>query len=118
MKKRILIIEDQEQTASIIKEFLVESGFWVQVAANGRQAIKKFHATGFDILLTDYNLPDMDGKKVVAACKKMSPTVKIIFITGYHIDLKGLKKKIGPDFHVIEKPCKTNEILATINKTI
>ncbi|MFQ5770585.1 MAG: response regulator, partial [bacterium] len=106
MKPKILIIEDQETIGFVLKEFLNEHGFVAEVALNGEEALTKFRATAYHLLLTDFKLPDMDGNKVVAACKIISPELKVLFITGYKKQLCELESKIASDFQVIAKPCR------------
>ncbi len=118
MKYRILVIDDQEEIAVVLKEYLDDFGFLVQVALNGRKAIEKVRANKFHALLTDYKLPDMDGIKVVEECEKISPKLKVIFITGYKLKLSQLKNKRGQDIQIIEKPCRPKKILEELRKLL
>lgn len=118
MAHRILIIEDQEAVASVLQEYLNEHGFITEVATNGNEAIMKFRSTAFDVLLTDFKLPDLDGISVVNACRKRSPKVRVIYLTGYNMQLRSLKVKTGPNCQILEKPCRPQKILETVNQML
>ncbi len=118
MAHRILIIEDQEATAVVLQEYLNDQGFIAEVATNGRDAIKKFQAKVYDVLITDFKLPDVDGIEVVNSCKKLSPTVRVIYLTGYNLQLRRQKIKTGPDCQIIEKPCRLREILNMLKEVL
>ncbi|MFQ6112451.1 MAG: response regulator [bacterium] len=115
MQHRILIIEDQKEVALVLQEYLNEHGFLTEVATNGREAIKKFRIRAFDVLLTDFRLPDLDGISVVNTCRKLSPKVRVIYLTGYNMQLRKSKVKTGPDCQIIEKPCRPQKILDAVN---
>jgi CheY-like chemotaxis protein len=118
MPHRILIIEDQKEVALVLQEYLSDQGFSAEVATRGNEAIKKFRIKAFDVLLTDFKLPDLDGTDVVNSCRKLSPNVRVIYLTGYNLQLKNLKVKTGPHCQIIEKPCRPQKILEVINQML
>jgi two-component system, OmpR family, copper resistance phosphate regulon response regulator CusR len=78
---RILVIEDEERVATLIKKGLEEMGFAVTIAAEG--AIGRQLATGglFDLVITDVLLPDTSGVDVCKAIRKELPDLPIIMLT-------------------------------------
>ncbi|NIR48097.1 response regulator [candidate division KSB1 bacterium] len=116
MGHKILVIEDQEQLALVLKEYLGDCGFSVQIATTGREALNKVEQSKFGVLVTDFKLPDMDGLAVAEKARERSPSLKIVFVTGYKMQLKKSKIQVGPDCQIIEKPCRPKKILEAINK--
>ncbi|MFQ5825252.1 MAG: response regulator [bacterium] len=118
MRHRILIIEDQKEVALVLQEYLNDYGFITEVAINGKEAIEKFRLKAYDILVTDFKLPDLDGITVVKTCKKISPQVRVIYLTGYNLDLRNSKVKTGAYCKIMEKPCRPKNILEAVNKIL
>lgn len=118
MKHRILIIEDQEEIALVLQDFLEEEGLSVQVAMTGKEALEKIRKYQFDVLLTDFKLPDLDGLAVLREGKKISPKIKTIFVTGYKMQIEDLAKEPELDYQIIEKPCRPIKILEAINSAL
>jgi two-component system, chemotaxis family, chemotaxis protein CheY len=65
MKKRIIVVEDFNTSRQIIKRTLEGMGFLVEEAADGREALKFFDGSTIDLVITDFNMPFMDGASLV-----------------------------------------------------
>jgi two-component system, chemotaxis family, chemotaxis protein CheY len=65
MKKRIIVVEDFNTSRQIIKRTLEDLGCQVDEAADGREALKFFDGSSIDLVITDYNMPYMDGASLV-----------------------------------------------------
>lgn len=78
---RILVIEDEERVATLIKKGLEELGFAVTIAGEG--AIGRQLATGglFDLVITDVMLPDINGVEVCRSIRRELPDLPIIMLT-------------------------------------
>ena len=65
MKKRIIIVEDFNTSRQIIKKTLEKMGYTVDEAEDGREALKYFDGRKIDLVITDYNMPNMNGVELV-----------------------------------------------------
>ncbi|HLO58695.1 MAG TPA: response regulator [Bacteroidales bacterium] len=65
MKKRIIVVEDFNTSRQIIKKTLEGMGHMVDEAADGRDATRYFDGSTIDLVITDYNMPNMDGGSLV-----------------------------------------------------
>jgi two-component system chemotaxis response regulator CheY len=65
MKKRIIVVEDFNTSRQIIKRALEGMGCQVDEASDGREALKFFDGSSIDLVITDYNMPYMDGASLV-----------------------------------------------------
>lgn len=74
MKKRILLVEDEETTREGIDEFLTVKGYEVVAARDGEEAIKVFGGMRFDLVILDIMLPKADGFTVLHAIRESSQT--------------------------------------------
>ena len=82
-KARILVVDDEEQVVAIFRDLLTQQGYEVTSSDNGDDAIAKVTAERFDLVLTDINLPGVDGLEVVRAAKAADKDTVVILITGY-----------------------------------
>ena len=71
-KKKVVIVDDFKGIRDIIKKLLEKKGYEVYEAEDGREAIKLFDGTSFDLLITDYDMPNMDGALLVEEMREMS----------------------------------------------
>lgn len=108
------MVEDNEDTAVVIKEYLVDEGFKVDIAVTGRAALDSFQKTRHNLLITDYLLPDTNGYALVQQCLGISENIKVIYITGVDVKQKLSSVQIGRDCQILKKPTRPSEILKTI----
>ena len=70
--KKILIVEDDELIANLEKDYLTANSFEVDIAADGRQGMKKFMERCYDLLVLDVMLPEMDGFEICRIVRRES----------------------------------------------
>ena len=79
----ILLVEDEPNVAKGLELVLSDEGYGVEIAPTGRSALEKFQGNGFDLVVSDLRLPDIDGLEVIKDIRQLRPEVKVIIITGY-----------------------------------
>jgi two-component system, cell cycle sensor histidine kinase and response regulator CckA len=84
--KRILVVDDQEMVLQSVKMTLAHAGHKIETAATGAEALRKFSANTFDIVLTDWKLMDMTGDCLAREFKKQNPLLPIVLISGFPPD--------------------------------
>lgn len=82
-KARILIVDDEIQVVHIFQDLLTQQGYDVESSDNGDDAILKVTNGQYDLVLTDINLPGVDGLEVIRAAKAADKDTCVILITGY-----------------------------------
>lgn len=110
MTHTVLIVEDNHDTALVFKEYLEEYGFRVDVAASGTAGAKYLERKTYDILVSDYKLPDMNADEMLESLdgNRMPLT---LFLSGFDIDEKRLRRIGQLRFVVIKKPCRPTQIM-------
>jgi two-component system response regulator HydG len=116
--KKLLIVDDEINTANLLSRFLTRNGFDVMTAASGAAAAELLKNNEFTLVLCDFRLEDTDGREVLKKIKQQYPETGVIIITGYS-DIKMAVEliKMGA-YDYITKPLYPDEILNTINKAI
>ena len=79
---RILVADDKKSIRDIISEFLEFIGYEVALAINGIEALAVFLENSFDLVLTDLEMPAMDGLSLAGHIKEKSPSTPVILLTG------------------------------------
>jgi two-component system chemotaxis response regulator CheY len=83
-KKRIVVVDDFTGVRAIVKESLEKKGFQVLEASNGVEALKYFDGTQIDLLITDFDMPDMDGAGLIKKVRNMTRYIytPVIILSG------------------------------------
>jgi len=79
---KILVIDDDDGVRLLVREILIDAGYIVRTARNGRNALKILNRNHFDLIITDVVMPEMDGLEVIQEVLKNDPEMKIIAISG------------------------------------
>ncbi len=119
-KVRILVIEDERDLRKILVKWLTESGYAVQSAGDGFQALQLAKQQPFDIVLTDLKLPGLDGLQLLKLLKDRDPSLMVIFLSGQgtiNDAIAALRE--GRAFDFIQKPLRTlRQLNLTIEKAL
>jgi DNA-binding NtrC family response regulator len=79
----VLVVDDEKTVCNSCKKILAQEGYNVDVALSGDEALNKVKGNGFDVLITDWKMPEIDGIEVARRIKKENPDIAVIMITGY-----------------------------------
>ncbi|MDD6069271.1 MAG: response regulator transcription factor [Clostridiales bacterium] len=112
-KRRILIVDDDENIAELISLYLVKECFDTEMAANGEEALKKFESYHPHLILLDIMLPGIDGYDVCREIRKKSNVPIIMLSAKGEVFDKVLGLKIGADDYMV-KPFDSNELVARV----
>ena len=82
-KKRILIIEDDEEMRSLLKDLFEEEGFETDSVEKGTYAFKKLMTESFALIITDIRMPGFSGLEIIPGLKKFQPDTPIVVITAF-----------------------------------
>ncbi len=115
---KILVIEDEKKVVNFLKKGLKQSGYEVDVAANGVEGSGKIQEHDYDLILLDLMLPKMSGWELIPLIRQHKPTVPIIALTAKTAvkdRVHGLN--LGCDDYLV-KPFSFAELLARIQAQI
>jgi DNA-binding NtrC family response regulator len=115
---KVLVIDDDSSMLDLTRYHLLDRGYDVVLAQTGEEGIRLAGTTRFNMALTDYSLPDVDGVEVVRRLKEISPETEIIVITGYgSVDVAVEATKAGA-FYFVEKPVDFDELVLLMEKAL
>ena len=118
MSKTILMVDDSASVRQMVGMTLKQAGYAVVEASDGREALQKATASRVDAVITDLNMPGMDGLSFIRAYRATpaSNGVPIVFLTTESDEgLKAQAKQAGATGWMV-KPFKPDQLLAIVRK--
>jgi len=117
---RVLVVEDDAGTQTLLRKQLVAKGYDVRIANNGLDGLMKLEESTPDVIICDVNMPELDGIGFVRAIKAKNETRKIpvIFLTASNDPrhmVDGIN--VGARFY-LTKPFEMNELVWKINRVL
>jgi two-component system, NtrC family, response regulator AtoC len=116
-QKRILVVDDQAMVAESLKMALEFSGYEVHTAENGRMALALFEPQKFDVIFTDFEMPEMNGHEFASIVKARDPRQPIIMVTAYADAIMTMDPFPQVDL-VISKPWSLEELRIAMAKVM
>ncbi len=117
-KHKILLVEDEENLAIGLQYNLTEEGYIVELAKDGREALKLFETKKVDLIVLDIMIPYIDGFEIARRVRKKDPQMPILMLTARTTredKVKGLE--LGADDY-ITKPFHLAELNSRVNSLI
>lgn len=114
-KRRILIIEDDEEMRSLLEDYLEEEGFETNSVGNGSDAFRILVREVFDIVITDIRMTGLTGLEILPGVRTLQPETNIIVITAFgseEVHKKAIER--GADSY-LEKPLQFNELRKVVH---
>ena len=116
--RKALIIEDDKVTLDLFSYQLSTEGFEVAVAGTSREGLKLIENGDFDVILTDLNLPDINGIELVRRSRELAPQTEIIVVTGNDSAEKAIEATRVGAFGYIVKPVDFGELMIDIRNAV
>lgn len=119
-KKKILLIDDEKDLCMLMKENLEYTGeFEVTTAYSGEEGLKKAEEVNFDLVITDFKMPGIDGKAVLDTLKEIKPHSPVVLFSIYYDDNSTITNEIRNKADgLISKPIDHEQLYKTINDVL
>lgn len=115
---KILIVDDDPTFSLMLKSFLGNKGFEVSEVFTANKALKIIKEQKFNVVLTDFRLPDIDGLELITELQKVISGIPVILMTRYG-DIRSAVNAIKAGaFDYVTKPVNPDDLLAIINKAL
>ena len=117
-KTKILIAEDEKVQREFLRGFLEKEGFFVEAAANGREALQRLENQFFDITFLDYKMPELDGLQTLKELRKLYPDLPVVMMTEFGTEKTAVASMKEGAVDYLTKPIDFEELLLIIQKEI
>jgi CheY-like chemotaxis protein len=114
----VLVADDQEIICELIAEYLRADGHEVTLALNGTEALEKFKAGNFEVLVTDQSMPGLSGVQLASAVKTARPGLPVILLTGFGDEMLA-SGKLPPEVDlVVSKPVSSMDLRRALARAV
>ncbi|MBE0577496.1 MAG: response regulator [Desulfuromonadales bacterium] len=114
--KSILIVDDEENTRIGLSKLLTQEGFEVGSAANGNEALDYLGQKKVNLVISDINMPDMNGLTFLRELSRKFPSINVIMITAYGGVESYLEAMNLGAYEYLHKPVRLEELRSVMKK--
>jgi CheY-like chemotaxis protein len=93
----VLLVDDNSDGLLVRRALLEELGYTVEVAHNGEEGFTLFQTSNFDLVVTDYRMPRMNGVELIVRIRQVSPNARIVLLSGFVEPLGLTEENTGAD---------------------
>ncbi len=117
---RVLIVDDEPDIQKMLDTFLSMQGYSIETVSNGEAALCRLQDQPFDLVLTEYSMPGMNGLELLDRIKSQDETIEVILLTGYGtVEYAVTAFKEGGAFDFIQKPLNdVNLLLVSVERAL
>ena len=117
-KPSILVVDDELSMREALRDWLMEDGYEVGVAANGEEAIGMAEAREWEVVMLDLKMPGMDGLEVLRRLKEIIPQAEVLIMTAYATVNTAVQAMKEGAFDYLVKPFDPSEVEILIKKIL
>jgi len=116
----ILLVEDEDNVRTLVRDFLKNNGHTVLEAPNGAEAVRlaESHRGRIDLLVSDVIMPHMSGRELCDELRRRMPDLKVLFISGYTDDAVVRHGIVEGDVAFLQKPFSMRSLLGKIREVL
>ena len=114
--KKILVVDDEENARIALSRILAREGYVVDSVSNGFEALNYLRQQEVDLILTDINMPEMNGIDFLKELNKSFPHTNVIMITAYGGVETYIESMNQGAFEYLNKPVKVEELKSILRK--
>ena len=115
---RILLVDDNRDGLVVRRLLLEEIGCLVQTADGGRQALEMFHSGAFDVVVTDYRMPLMNGIELITEIRAVKPDTRIILLSGFVEPLGLNEQNTGADVVIAKSSSEPSHLVRSVKRLV
>jgi DNA-binding NtrC family response regulator len=116
LARHILVVDDEENTRLGLSKLLSQEGFVVDLAANGAEALEFLHHHRVNLVISDINMPDMNGIGFLREISRRFPSTNVIMITAYGGVESYLEAMNLGALEYLHKPIRLDELRSVLKK--
>lgn len=113
--KKILVVDDEMGIRHLISELLESEGFEVKAAKDGQESLDEMEREAFDLVITDIQMPRLDGLAMLEAMKRAGRKEKIIIMTGSGLAMDLPNEEMPMVVSRLQKPFRMSNLLDVVS---
>lgn len=114
----ILLVDDNKMGLAARKHVLEELGYQTITASSAHTAVDLFQKNQFDLVITDYKMPDLSGIQLIEKLRTLRAEVPVILISGF-VDVLGLDEQTtGADVVMMKSANEVNHLVRSVNRLL
>lgn len=118
IRARILLVDDNANGLAARKSVLEELGYRIVTTTSGADALEQFASHKFDLVITDYKMPRMDGLELIGRLRKHTPDLPIVLVSGY-VDTLGMNEaSTGADVVIQKSANEVSHLVRSVNRLL
>lgn len=114
----ILIAEDDDAVRGFLEMALKRSGYRADAVSSGEMALKALKSSDYDLLLTDIIMPGINGIELAQKAKTHSPSLNIVYISGYGTMALAERLQILPEEAILSKPFQLGDLVKSVKTAL
>jgi len=115
---RVLVADDEASVRRVLERHLEDAGYPVKAVASGDEAAAALKSGGFGALVTDLQMPGMDGLALLAEAKRLDPALPVVVITAHGSVETAVEAMRKGAFDYVEKPFHKDVLLLTLDRAL
>jgi two-component system response regulator PilR (NtrC family) len=117
-KGNILVVDDEKSMREILQIFLANEGYNISLANNGKSATEAVKKDIFDLVITDMNMPKVDGMELLKNIKEITPDTVVVFITAFGTTESAVEAMKHGAYDYIQKPFQMDDIRLVVKNAL
>ena len=113
-----MLVDDNVSGSAARKTVLEELGHKIHLASSGAEALEQFSQHKYDLVVTDYKMPRMDGLELIVRLRKQQPEIRIVLVSGF-VDTLGLNEAgTGADAVIQKSANEVTHLVRAVNRLL
>src|SRR5580693_2175573 len=114
----VLLVDDNQDGLLVRRALLEEVGYTVEVAHNGEEGFELFQASNFDVVVTDYRMPLMNGVELIARIRQTNPNARIVLLSGFVEPLGLTEENTGADTVIAKSANEPGHLMRAVKRLL
>ena len=114
--RRVLVVDDDPSILAMTEDLLSEAGFEVGKCGSGKQALERIRERDFDVVLTDLQMPGIDGLELLAGVREQCPDTPVIIMTAFGTIQAAVDAMRAGALDFVTKPFRAGELLISLER--
>jgi CheY-like chemotaxis protein len=111
-------VDDNRDGLLVRRSLLEEVGYGVEIAINGEEGLKLYEAHRFDVVVTDYRMPRMNGVELIQRLRAINPNVRVVLLSGF-VDPLGLTEdSTGADVVLAKSSHEAQQLVRAVKRLV